>query len=534
MKLYESLKHLFSNSDITVDTNVVGKTEDIDASEINYMINYLQDKFETREDEYKFYDEMIKNPIIGSALELLADDMTQEDDSKGRIFWVEPTTSDNLHDLKSDKDETLEELNQFLLDIKIDEKAWSIAWNLLAYGGQFFKTYHTNIKKGFAIDDFDREIMKSRKGKILEPVERYSSVIELQRFDATVGFGVQDLEDNRFSKEKVPTNKYTILGKDDYIHFIRDLSNKIETISIQRYQLDREGNKVSNDLIDVEYKIRYGSSYLKNCILAYKLVSLYDLMLLGARLGRSTVWRLIQVEVGGATKAETAKILREIKQKLSKQQGIDLEGGSYTGYDKPVPTGQNVYIPTHNGRGAVSAQLVGGDYDVRQMLDVDLAYSLLFATLRIPKSYLGFDESAAGGIGNQSLVRLDIRYGRLVKSGKKQLTYGVQDILDYYLKATNRASLIGKYKVVTSKVVTADEEEKNEALQINISLVESINRLLQAFTPDNKKLLTSLIEKNLELTDEETALLKEYADNVKEKPEGGPMGGMGNPFGGMV
>ena len=58
-------------------------------------------------------------------------------------------------------------------------------------------------------------------------------------------------------------------------------------------------------------------------------------------------------------------------------------------YTDPGPMENNVYVPTHNGIGAISTQQVGGDVDVKSLADLDYFKNKYFGALRVPKQYFG-------------------------------------------------------------------------------------------------------------------------------------------------
>jgi hypothetical protein len=62
-------------------------------------------------------------------------------------------------------------------------------------------------------------------------------------------------------------------------------------------------------------------------------------------------------------------------------------GGSLQEYTNPGPIENNVYIPTHEGVGVITTTEVGGNPDVKSILDVDYYLNQFYGGLRVPKQY---------------------------------------------------------------------------------------------------------------------------------------------------
>ena len=177
-------------------------------------------------------------------------------------------------------------------------------------------------------------------------------------------------------------------------------------------------------------------------------------------------------------------------------EAIDKNKG-YNSAKKPIPYGQNIYIPTRNGKGDVSHEIVGGDVEIKDIIDIEYFRNKLFAALKIPKAYLGFEETMPGGLGNQSLTRIDIRYARTVKRVKQCDKAGVEDMLDFYCDVNGHSDWKGYFKVCTSSITTADESDARDEMIANVGLAESLKSLLIEAEPDPKKLAEALVKKVL-------------------------------------
>ena len=99
-------------------------------------------------------------------------------------------------------------------------------------------------------------------------------------------------------------------------------------------------------------------------------MTLLEYALLLNRVTKSSIVRIIGVEVGDMPKEQIGPHLQGIKSLMEQKASLDV-GGSMTEYTNPGPVENNIYVPTHEGVGAISTQQIGGDVDVNGLADID-------------------------------------------------------------------------------------------------------------------------------------------------------------------
>lgn len=456
--------------------------EDIDSSfqkarneEILSFIDSTRRVSDNRKIFYSDLEAMAHDSLIGSALELICDDVVQEDTTTGRVFWVSC-------DEEKDEKVITPILNQVLLDMKVDDNAWAYIYNILVYGGVMLKTYESDFTELKKLHNYPKEIV-SKRGYLFEICHDYYTVADLQKYGDTVGYCMLDTDKHHRSK------RTTIYPVKDYIHILNDKGVRRERITLET----KDGEE--------EFSIRFGTSYLEVAREAFKIIDLVETLILLSRFNKSAFYRLFKIEVGSADRSETARIIRDIRQKISTTDGMDIKERTYSATKKPLPYGQNVYITTRQGKGEVNIDTIGGDYDIKDIYDLDYWRNKLFAALRIPKAFLGYEETVPGGIGNQSLTRIDIRYARLVKRYKKIGKTGVKDMLDYWCDVNGHEDWKDKFTVETSKVLTADEADFKDEVSASTNLATTLIELVKSIlseeefeTLDSKQILKVIFE----------------------------------------
>lgn len=496
-----------------------GKKEKINEEEQEIKLSLKVDKNQNGipDDEEDADNEPVDNEPL--------DDEEEEEDTENEILDNKgrPTgdTSNqpiiiNVADRKKaevkEETEVVKVVNDFLVNIlEIDEHLYSWAFQLVGYGEFFLRTYYSDI------DDAkrDKDALKNKKllngyGKLFDLVENPLDVKDITEFGDTVGYLYHD-RDMR--------DKLTLYTPKDFIHVMNDQKLKREKALLRYVPRGKD--------VEVEqlFKVKYGTSYIESAREAFEILQLLELILIVSRFNHSALYRLFKIEVGGASRLEVNNILSEFKRAIQKSEAINIPGKEYKAKDQALPYGGNVYIPTKNGKGDVNVETVGNDYQLREILDLDYYQNKLFAALKIPKAYLGVGDDNMSGIGNNSLLRMDIRYSRQVKSVIAVLKQGIKTVCDYYLYSIGMGDYCDDYDIEMANVLTADEMDSINAMNDLANGARSVLDLFgEAPCVSKDRLYAYLCDKMLDskgmweyirLSDEEL----EAAKNAKDKDD---------------
>lgn len=409
------------------------------------------------EETYKENEEMAKDSIVGSAMELIADDVCQVDEKTGVIVSVES------------KDVQLQKFLQEFLEhnINIEERVWEWTYELVKHGD--FKLRR-------------REYYIGSKAKGAKDVY-YENVIEPYKVSRVEYMGkVLGYMDSEFDP-----NKSTFEKADSFVHFMNTKLPRRENVKI----------KVKNEEGELEevrcVKVN-GVSLVDNSRYIYRIVNLLDNMLVMSRVARSTQYNLVKIEVGNATPAKTQQILQDVRRRIEGATKMKKNSGMRTD-PSPIPVNSNVYIPTRDGKGDVQVESVNETVDVRSITDIDYFRDKEFATLKVPKSYMGFEEELPGSMGNSSLVKLDIRYARPVQKVQTIIRYGIEELCNNYLRYRGRIDDVGKFDIKMKVVVSAENSARIEEFVQNMGIFDSVTSMVENYGEyvDKAKLFATII-----------------------------------------
>ena len=499
---------------------------------------------QTREQIYSLVDTMAQDSTIASILETYAEDVCETND-RGKIVWVESN------------DEEIAKQVDFLLNVsKIDKQIYDWAYSLCKYGDVYVQLYR---KSDFETPDdvFDNKDKVDSTNTLLEafnsnlndkeekedlkenvnviinkPNDNYAYYIEkkqnpaqyfeLTQYGKTVTFieapvtilnNCCSVQDSLYFKYNLNKSDVNIYSACDFVHGKLD-SNQNRTCEEVEFFYDSKDNTQKSRT----YKVNKGQSMLATNYQIWRELTLLENSVLLNRVTKSSILRLIQVEVGDMPKDAVKNHLSGIKQMF--EQHIALNKGKAMGeYTNPGPVENNIYIPTHNGIGAISQQSVGGDVDPKQLTDLSYFQDKLFGSFRVPKQYFGCTSDGAGFDGGKSLAIISSRYGKSIKHIQKVLCQMVTDIINLWLLDRGLANYINKFTIRMQAPVTQEDNDKRENISNRIRIVSDVmNTLNEVENPTIKlKILKVLLSSVVD--PEVTTLLQEQIDELKAEVE---------------
>ena len=463
-------------------------------------INSLSQQATTRNEMYNIYDTMCEDGQISAVIKTYAEDATQRN-TEGNIVWA--TSSDsNIAYL----------INYYIDSLNIDKNIYKWAYSLCKYGDLYIRLYRESEYDDAIFGKKNRNLTEDVKIKAFKKNDKYAHYVEmvinpaemfeLTKFGKTVGFikspvdGVIVRSQNNIDfmnyAYKFKRNDITIYPPTEFVHAaIEDnISRYEESVSIFLNDSDYD-----NDNNAYSYTVKRGQSLLSNVYKIWRELQLLEASVLLKRVTKSSIVRLINVEVGDMPKENVAKTLMGIKQMIEQKAAIN-SGSGMSEYTNPGPIENNVYVPTHDGVGAISTTQIGGDVDVKSLADLEWYLNKLYGSLQVPKNFFSQNDDAAGFNGGQSLTIISSRYAKTVKHVQNILTQLLKDIFNLILLDKGLDSYINNFEVHIQPPVTQEDIDRMENQSTKVQLSRDIMDMLSDVedTSARLKILKSLMK----------------------------------------
>ena len=497
-----------------------GTASQVDLSKIESLFSVSQN----RNTIYDMLDTMSEDPLIAAALEIYAEDATEPND-KGQIVWVESPDSDASKYI------------QFLLNsLDIDKHIYQWVYSLCKYGDLYLRLYKKSeieeaLKDKSDVVDEKQELNENviikafnKNDKFvhyIEMVPNPAEMFELVKFGKTFSYIKAPSSITKTAEQGIYNSYYKYSFKQQdvelYQPFMFTHACLEEGASRTPEQVELFGADGSDS--GITYTVRRGQSLLYNSFKIWRELSLLENSMLLNRITKSSIVRLIQVQVGNMPKEAIGPHLTGIKQLIEQKTAIDT-GNRLTEYTNPGPIENNVYVPIRGDQGVISTQQIGGDVNVKDIVDIDYFKDKLTGNLRIPKQYLGDTDDATGFNGGTSLSLVSSRYAKAVKRIQSTVTQCITDVINILLLDKGLKKYINKFTIKMLPPTTQEEIDRRNSMDSRISIINNILMLLDPIEDPSAKLaitkeLLSDVINNSEVID----IIQEQIDKLKEQTE---------------
>lgn len=527
-------------TDVNIDTDnqffqdlaAYGESSAIDITSINSFAQLSQ----SRETLYQVLDTMAQDSTVASILEIYAEDATEQNE-QGETVWVESS------------DANIAKYVKFLLNsLGVEKNIYRWVYSLCKYGDLYLKLYRQSDFDDDLIEE--KDVLNEKFSAISDkPAEKLEESIKLKAYspnDKLVNFvdmvhnPGEMFELTKFGKSYayIKTNQLPTTQQQDnpiissyYLYKMRkrdiEIFNAVSYVHAaliddtpripEQVQIFNGDDLTADASASSIYTVRRGQSLLYSSYKIWREMMLLENALLLNRLTKSSILRVIEVEVADMPKERVQPYLQRVKTLVEQKTSIN-DGNRMSEYTNPGAMENNVYVPTRNGIGAIQTQQIGGDVNVRDIADIDYFKNKFYGSMKIPKQYLGDTDDATGFNGGTSLSIVSSRYAKTVKRVQACIKQALTDVVNILLIDRGLDSYVNKFVLQMQEPVTQEELDKRDSLSSEIQITDDIMRMLGDIEDPviKLKMLKSLLAKVIS-NQEVIELLQETIESLEEE-----------------
>ena len=470
-----------------------------------------------RETIMELLDTMGEDSTIASVLEIYAEDATEMND-QGDIVWC---TSD---------DANISKYITYLLDtMNVNKNVYKWVYALCKYGDVYLRLYRNSEYNDDKLFKDKQSLNEDVIVKYYSENDRYSHYVEMipnpaEMFELT-RFGKSYAYIKANIAARIKTNDMINAGTYRY-SFRKNDVELYDATSFVHAMLEDNTSRIPEEVelfldddaynsgTGLKYTVRRGQSLLYNIFKIWRELSLLENSLLLNRLTKSSIIRIIGVEVGDMPKENIGPHLTRIKQLIEQKSALDV-GVSLSEYTNPGPVENNIYVPTRNGQGAISTQQVGGDVDVKGIADIDYFKNRLYGALRVPKQFIGDTDDAGGFDGGTSLSLISSRYAKAVKRIQAAMIQAITDAINLMLIDKGLDSYINKFEIRMQPPMTQEERDRAETEGNRINMIQDIMNLLDSVNITSEAAKLKILKTLLSNTISDAEVMKIITDEIE-------------------
>ena len=316
---------------------------------------------------YSDYEAMDTDPIIASALDIIADEATLKND-QNEVLAVKSS------------DENIQRIlyNLFYDVLNIEFNLWSWTRNMCKYGDFFLKLEIAEKFGVYNVLPYTVYHMVRHEGNDPENPAKVTFTIDPE--------GIASQADPNY----IPKRDSKTINLDNY--------------EVAHFRL----------ISDTNY-LPYGRSYLEPARKIFKQVTLMEDALLIHRIMRAPEKRMFYINVGSIAPNEVDQFMQKTINQMKKTPYVDPQTGQYNLRFNMQNMMEDFYLPVRGGDNSTRIETTKGlDYD--GTADVQYLQAKMFAALKIPKAYFGYEGDLNG---KATLAAEDIRFARTVERIQK-------------------------------------------------------------------------------------------------------------------
>ena len=364
---------------------------------------------------FRDYELMDADPIISSALDIYSDESTI-DNIEGQILKIK-TDNTKVHDILH---------NLFYDIINVEFNLWSWMRNLTKYGDFFLS---------------------------LDIVDKY---------------GIVNVK---------PLSTYGVFRLEDH---------DPENPKLVQFEIEEGGNKEVKENYEVAHFrlvsdsnfLPYGKSMLEGARRVFKQLTLMEDAMLIHRIMRAPEKRIFKVDIGNIPPNEVENFMNKIIGKMKKIPVIDQATGDYNLRYNVESTTEDYYLPVRGSDSGTSIETLQGLSNEGAIDDIEYLRNKLHAALKVPKAFLGYEESVGS---KATLAAEDVRFARTIERLQKIVVAELSKIaiVHLYSQGFEDAELIN-FDLELQNPSMIHEQEKLELLSQQVDIANSLieNKLL--------------------------------------------------------
>lgn len=174
----------------------------------------------------------------------------------------------------------------------------------------------------------------------------------------------------------------------------------------------------------------YGCSALNKARRHFRMLSMMEDMMLIYRLDRSIERRVFKINVGAIDENDVQAYVQQIANNFKRTPIVDPLTGQIDLRKSFMNVTEDFFIPTRDDNASSPIETLQGAQNLTAMDDIKFVQNKVLTALRVPKSFLNFEESTGDG---KNLSLLDVRFTRTVNRIQQALLMELNKIAVIHL-----------------------------------------------------------------------------------------------------
>ena len=435
-------------------------------------------ELQERRTKYNAMIQLQSDAIMGPTFEVYATNSTSTN-LEGNVIWAVPKDNANQMGRLAAK-----AANKMIEEWELNWRAYKHLYEIICQGNLYLKTTeYLNPTDGQHVINLNQRNPNKRWNLLPGSAVHPGDIYELAENGKCVGFVVQGVTNDYRSYCVIDDDHWAVQSTDAVIHFVYNPSLYARELTVN----DENG--------DTTYQVVEGDPPFLSAYTPAQILSLLEDALVANRVTRSALVRILQIEVGDCTPQEEDRTLDKLQRALEQKLAMSTSAGSAQSYADPGPLEKILYTATHEGKGKIELQTLGGDVNVRDIVDLDYFKDKLTSITDVSPGNLGQSTDEAGSGGATILTQNNIRLYRKIVSLQHCYCAGIKHALNLYFKKNGLERYVDLFEVKMQKPLGPEDQMRSQLASESLQRANDILALLDNLgVKDSEKKLQSIKE----------------------------------------
>jgi hypothetical protein len=220
-------------------------------------------------------------------------------------------------------------------------------------------------------------------------------------------------------------------------------------------------------LLGDDRRLPYGTSILEKARRIWKQLILSEDSMLVYRVTRAPERRVYKIYVGNIDDDDVEAYVNTIADRFKRMPIIDPQTGQMDLRYNQLSNDQDYFIPVRTEDAPNPIDTLPGASNLDQIADIEYLRNNLFTALRVPKPFLGFDDTTGDG---KNLALQDIRFSRTINRIQQSMLQELNKIAIIHLYLLGFEEDLDNFTLTLNNPSTQGEMLKIENTQTKVTL----------------------------------------------------------------
>ena len=345
--------------------------------------------------------------------------------------------------------------------------------SVLSSKGQIVNVYSKSDRIKSVLDELftNRLDLQITAPMIIRAMCKYGNQFMLLNIDNKLGitgwrqlpvFNVERLENG-------VENQFAINGSHSNADNKNDMSTKFVWQDENNTQVPFRNWQIGHfRLLTDSLYLPYGVSYLNKARRHWRMLSLMEDMMLIYRLERSIERRVYKIFVGAIDDADVKAYVEDIANNFKRTPIIDPLTGQVDLRKNLLSVDQDIFIPVRDPNAPTPIDTLSAAQNLTAMDDIKFVQNKVLTALRIPKSFLNFEETTGDG---KNLALMDIRFTRTVNRIQQAFLMELTKIASIHLYILGFTDELTNFSLSMNNPSTQAEQLEIDNIQKKITAI---------------------------------------------------------------